>query len=49
MSLREIYERGVDEDDGQTISATECPECAGTLDIDDGEIACLECGVMVNE
>jgi transcription initiation factor TFIIB len=49
MSLRDIYERGVDDEDGKTISATECPECTGTLDTDGGEIACIECGLIVNE
>jgi len=49
MSLRDIYETGFDEDDGQTISATECPECTGRLQTDGGETTCSECGLVASE
>ena len=51
MSIRKTdpYETGFDEENGKTISATDCPECDGRLDTDGGEIACLDCGLIVNE
>ncbi|MFB6202556.1 MAG: transcription initiation factor IIB family protein [Halorhabdus sp.] len=49
MATRDIYESGFDEESGKTITATECPECAGQLATEGGEIACVECGLIVNE
>jgi transcription initiation factor TFIIB len=51
MSIRKTdpYETGFDEENGKTISATECPECDGRLETDGGEVTCLECGLIVNE
>ena len=51
MSIRKTdpYETGFDEENGKTVAATECPECDGRLETDGGEIACLECGLIVTE
>jgi transcription initiation factor TFIIB len=49
MSLRDIYDCGFDEDDGRSLTNAACPECTGSLETDGGEIACLECGLIVNE
>jgi transcription initiation factor TFIIB len=49
MSLRDVYETGFDEDDGQSINATECPECTGRLQTDGGETTCSECGLVASE
>ncbi|RXK47031.1 transcription initiation factor IIB [Halorientalis pallida] len=49
MTSREIYECGFDEDDGKTIAATECPDCAGSLETDGGETACADCGLILDE
>ncbi len=48
MSLRDIYERGFDEENGKTTNADDCPECSGTLLTDGGEIRCSECGLVVH-
>jgi transcription initiation factor TFIIB len=49
MATRDIYESGFDEETGKTITATECPECDGRLETDGGEIACADCGLIVDE
>ncbi len=49
MSLREIYERTFDESCGQSIDASECPECDGRLVTDSGETACEACGLIVDQ
>ena len=49
MSLRDIYEDGFDEESGKTIRANTCPECAGRLVTDGGEISCTACGLIVEE
>lgn len=49
MSLRDTYDAGFDEQTGKTISATECPECAGRLETDGGEVTCVDCGLIVTE
>ncbi|MFC7114682.1 transcription initiation factor IIB family protein [Natronoarchaeum sp. GCM10025703] len=49
MSLRDVYETGFDEDDGQTTNRTACPECDGGLQTVGGETTCTECGVIVDE
>jgi transcription initiation factor TFIIB len=49
MATRDIYESGFDEESGKTITVTECPECTGRLATEGGEIACVECGLIVNE
>jgi len=47
MASRDIYEHGFDESSGRTIAADTCPECGGRLNTDGGEIACRECGVVL--
>ena len=49
MSLREIYQEGFDETDGQTITADTCPECSGELITAGGETTCADCGLIVEE
>jgi transcription initiation factor TFIIB len=49
MSLGDPYETGFDEENGKTITADECPECAGGLETEGGEITCRDCGLIVNE
>ncbi|WP_136717361.1 transcription initiation factor IIB [Halorientalis salina] len=49
MSLRDIYESGFDEETGKKSTATACPDCERNLRTDGGEIACTECGLIVNE
>ena len=49
MSLRDIYESGFDEETGKQTNATACPDCDGKIRTDGGEIACTECGLIVNE
>lgn len=48
MSLRDVYERGFDEENGKTTNADDCPECSGTLVTDGGEIRCSDCGLVVD-
>jgi len=47
MATTEHFERTFDEDSGQTIPTTECPECDGRLITDSGETRCTECGLVV--
>ncbi|WP_424004761.1 transcription initiation factor IIB [Haloarcula salina] len=47
MASREIYDTGFDESSGRTIAADTCPECSGRLETECGEIACQDCGVVV--
>ncbi|WP_416838780.1 transcription initiation factor IIB [Haloferax sp. DFSO52] len=49
MSLREIYDRTFDESCGNTIDATDCPECDGSLETDGGETSCGVCGLIVDQ
>lgn len=49
MSIRSVYERTFDEDDGKTINQESCPECSGVLRTVGGETACEKCGLVVNE
>jgi|GEM_PF-5648054 transcription initiation factor TFIIIB Brf1 subunit/transcription initiation factor TFIIB len=49
MSLRDVYETGFDEDDGQTTNRTACPECDGDLQTVGGETTCTACGAIVDE
>ena len=49
MSLRDIYERSFDEEDGKTFTETTCPECTGELITDGGECSCAGCGLIVGE
>jgi len=49
MSLRDTYDTGFDEETGKTISAEECPECSGQLKTAGGEVACLDCGLIITE
>lgn len=49
MASRDIYEHGFDESAGQTIADTDCPECSGSIASEGGEIACTECGIILNE
>lgn len=49
MSVTDVYANGFDEENGKTISTTDCPECAGRLLTEGGEISCTECGLIVNE
>lgn len=49
MATRDIYSSGFDESTGKSVNAEACPECDGTLRTDGGEIACTECGLIVNE
>ncbi|MCO8242987.1 transcription initiation factor IIB family protein [Haladaptatus sp. AB643] len=49
MATSEIYTKSFDEDSGRIISASECPECDGKLASEGGEIACEDCGLVVNE
>ena len=41
--------RGFDEETGKTITATVCPRCAGMMQTEGGEIACLGCETVLNE
>jgi len=47
MASREIYDTGFDESSGRTIAADTCPECSGRLETESGEIACRDCGIVV--
>lgn len=49
MSVRPVYERRFDDDDGQTINKETCPDCSGVLRTTGGETTCEECGLIVNE
>lgn len=49
MSVRRIYERSFDEDDGKTINRETCPECDGALRTVGGETTCEECGLIADE
>jgi transcription initiation factor TFIIB len=50
MATRDIYGRGFDGESGKTLTETAtCPECDGRLASDSGEIACTECGLVVDE
>lgn len=49
MSVRSVYERSFDEDDGKTINNETCPECSGVLRTEGGETTCIECGLIVDE
>lgn len=49
MSVRSVYERTFDEDDGKTINQKSCPECSGVLRTVGGETTCEECGLIVTE
>jgi len=48
MAIRNVYYTGFDESSGKTIDADTCPECTGSLRTDGGEIACTECGLVVD-
>lgn len=47
MVSRDIYSNGFDESSGETIAADTCPECGGHLETEAGEIACRQCGLVV--
>ncbi|WP_135365017.1 transcription initiation factor IIB [Halosimplex halophilum] len=47
MATTEHFERTFDEEIGQTIQTTECPECDGRLTTDSGETRCTDCGLVV--
>jgi len=49
MTARDIYERGFDEDDGKTITATECPDCDARLETNGGETACTDRGLILTD
>lgn len=49
MSVRGVYERSFDEDDGKTINKETCSECGGVLRTDGGETRCKKCGLIVDE
>lgn len=49
MSVRRVYERSFDEDNGKTISKDACPECSGNLRTVSGETRCEDCGLILNE
>jgi transcription initiation factor TFIIB len=46
MPIRDVYENGFDEECGKTINEDTCPECAGNLVTDGGEISCADCGLI---
>jgi transcription initiation factor TFIIB len=47
MSRNDVYETDFDEASGKQPSATECPECGGTLRTDGGETTCIDCGLIL--
>lgn len=47
MSLRDVCERGFDEDLPRTIESDTCPECEGQLVVEGWETWCRECGLVV--
>ncbi|MFC7044793.1 hypothetical protein ACFQH6_04595 [Halobacteriaceae archaeon GCM10025711] len=47
MVTRDIYASGFDEESGKTIRAA-CLECDGRLRVDGGEIACPDCGIVID-
>lgn len=49
MSLRDIYERGFDEDDTEAVAVETCPDCEGSLTTAGWETCCSECGLVVEE
>jgi len=49
MTTRDIYDSGFDEDDGRTISTTNCPDCEERLRTDSGETACTVCGLVIED
>lgn len=49
MSVRAVYDRSFDEDDGKTINKEICPECSGVLRTEGGETTCDDCGLIVDE
>ena len=48
MKFDSTGERRFDEETG-SINATACPRCGGRITVDGGEIACLGCGIVLNE
>lgn len=48
MRSRDIHERGHDEDI-HVWDESSCPECDGNLRVEDGELACFDCGLIVSE
>jgi transcription initiation factor TFIIB len=49
MPIRDVYENGFDEECGKTIHEDTCPECAGNLVTDGGEISCTDCGLIIED
>ncbi|MFB6218076.1 MAG: transcription initiation factor IIB family protein [Halobacteriaceae archaeon] len=48
MGLGRPYDRTFDEDSGKTPTATDCPDCGGTLQTEGGETSCTQCGLVVD-
>lgn len=48
MATSDIYATTFDEEDGKTLSQTNCPECEGTLATEGGETACTTCGLIIS-